>query len=161
MKRLLLIICTFWCLILNAQLDNEHWFAPMSAKAGTSGLEGYLYLSTNETAPFSVQVFNNNTLYTTVQVSKNNPAQVIIPNNFLIASSQSQLFTPNNMGLNVKGSKKFFANYRFAMPNYAEILTSKGSAGLGTTFYAGVYFRIQSEYYFFRWSFFSHKNIYP
>jgi len=138
MKRLLLIICTFWCLILNAQLDNEHWFAPMSAKAGTNGLEGYLYLSTDETVPFSVQIFNNNTLYTTVQVSKNNPAQVVIPNNFLIASSQSQLFTPNNMGLNVKGTKKFFANYRFAMQNHAEILTSKGAAGLGTTFYAGV-----------------------
>lgn len=110
----------------------------MSAKAGTSGLEGYLYLSTDETIPFAVQIFNNNTLYNTVQVSKNNPAQVIIPNNFLIASSQSQLFTPNNMGLNVKGSKKFFANYRFAMTNHAEILTSKGAAGLGTTFYAGV-----------------------
>ncbi|MCX8525799.1 gliding motility-associated C-terminal domain-containing protein [Chryseobacterium formosus] len=138
MKRFLLIICTFWCLIINAQLDTEHWFAPMSAKAGTNGLEGYLYLSTDEATPFAVQIFNNNTLYTTVQVSKNNPAQVIIPNNFLVASSQSQLFTSNNMGLNVKGSKKFFANYRFAMPNHAEILTSKGAAGLGTTFYAGV-----------------------
>ena len=138
MKRLLLIICTFWCLILNAQLDTEHWFAPMSAKAGTGGLEGYLYLSTDETTPFAVQIFNNNTLYNTVQVSKNNPAQVIIPNNFLIASSQSQLFVQNNMGLNVKGPKKFFANYRFAMTNHAEILTSKGAAGLGTTFYAGV-----------------------
>ncbi|MFL9834871.1 T9SS type B sorting domain-containing protein [Chryseobacterium terrae] len=138
MKRFLLIICTFWCFILNAQLDTEHWFAPMAAKAGTNGLEGYLYLSTDETAPFSVQIFNNNTLYTTVQVSKNNPAQVIIPNDFLIASFQNQLFTPNNMGLNVKGPKKFFANYRFAMTNHAEILTSKGAAGLGTTFYAGL-----------------------
>jgi len=138
MKKYLLLICTFYCLLFNAQLDTEHWFAPMSAKAGTGGLEGYLYLSTNETIPFSVQIFNNNTLFTTVQVSKNNPTQVIIPNNFLIASSQSQLFTPNNMGLNVKGSKKFFANYRFAMSNHAEILTSKGAAGLGTIFYAGV-----------------------
>lgn len=138
MKKYLLLICTFFSLLFNAQLDTEHWFAPMSAKAGTGGLEGYLYLSTNETTPFSVQIFNNNTLFTTVQVSKNNPTQVIIPNSFLIASSQSQLFTPNNMGLNVKGSKKFFANYRFAMSNHAEILTSKGAAGLGTTFYAGV-----------------------
>ncbi|MGO4707982.1 gliding motility-associated C-terminal domain-containing protein [Chryseobacterium sp. 2TAF14] len=138
MKRFLLIICTFWCFILNAQLDTEHWFAPMAAKAGTGGLEGYLYLSTDEAVPFTVQIFNNNTLYTTAQVSKNNPAQVIIPNDFLIASSQNQLFTPNNMGLNVKGPKKFFANYRFAMTNHAEILTSKGAAGLGTTFYAGL-----------------------
>jgi len=138
MKKYLLIICTFFCLLFNAQLDTEHWFAPMSAKAGTGGLEGYLYLSTDVATPFPVQIYNNNTLYTTVQVSKNNPAQVIIPNSFLIASSQNQLFVPNNMGLNVKGSKKFFANYRFAMPNHAEILTSKGAAGLGTTFFAGV-----------------------
>lgn len=138
MKKFLLIICAFWCLIVNAQMDTEHWFAPMSAKAGTNGLEGYLYLSTDEATPFAVQIYNDNTLYSTVQVSKNNPAQVIIPNSFLIASSQSQLFTPNNMGLNVKGSKKFFANYRFSMTNHAEILTSKGAACLGTTFYTGV-----------------------
>ncbi|MCW3160323.1 gliding motility-associated C-terminal domain-containing protein [Chryseobacterium oryctis] len=138
MKKLLLTICTFFCLFANAQLDTEHWFAPMSAKAGINGLEGYLYLSTDETTPFPVQIYNNNTLYTTVQVSKGNPQQVIIPNQFLITATQSQLFTQNNMGLNVKGTKKFFANYRFALPNHAEILTSKGAAGLGTTFFAGV-----------------------
>ncbi|KMQ67184.1 hypothetical protein ACM39_15545 [Chryseobacterium sp. FH2] len=138
MKKFLLTICTFLCLFANAQLDTEHWFAPMSAKAGINGLEGYLYLSTDETTPFPVQIFNNNTLFTTVNVSKGNPAQVIIPNQFMITATQSQLFTQNNMGLNVKGTKKFFANYRFSLSNHAEILTSKGAAGLGTTFFAGV-----------------------
>lgn len=125
-------------MIANAQLDTEHWFAPMSARAGTNGLESYLYLSTNETTPFQVQVFNNNTLYTTVQINKGNPAQVIIPNHFLITNDQWMLFTPNTMGLHIKGTKKFFANYRFSMQNHAEILTSKGAAGLGTTFFAGM-----------------------
>jgi trimeric autotransporter adhesin len=137
MKKLLLTICTFLCLLFNAQLDTDHWFAPMAAKAGSNNLEGYLYLSTNETAPFDVQIFNNNTLYTTVQVSKNNPVQLIIPNYFLITTNQSDLFTPNSMGMYVKGAKKFFANYRFSLQNHAEIITSKGLAGLGTIFYAG------------------------
>ena len=138
MKKLLLTICTFLCLLFNAQLDTDHWFAPMSAKAGTTGLQGYLYLSTNETTPFSVQIYNNNTLFTTVQVSKGNPAQVNIPNYFLITDNPGDLFTPNAMGMYVKGPKKFFANYRFSLQNHAEIITSKGLAGLGTTFYAGM-----------------------
>lgn len=137
MKKLLLTICTFLCLLFNAQLDTDHWFAPMASKAGINNLEGYLYLSTNETAPFSVQIFNNNTLYTTVQVSKGNPQQVLIPNYFMVADHQADLFTPNAMGMFVKGAKKFFANYRFSLQNHAEIITSKGLAGLGTTFYAG------------------------
>lgn len=138
MKKILLTICTFLCLLFNAQLDTDHWFAPMASKAGTIGLNGYLYLSTNETTPFSVQIFNDNTLFTTVQVSKGSPAQVSIPNDFLIATNQSSLFTPNSMGMYVKGSKKFFANYRFSLQSHAEIITSKGLAGLGTKFYAGV-----------------------
>ncbi|MCS3530714.1 gliding motility-associated C-terminal domain-containing protein [Chryseobacterium sp. JUb7] len=138
MKKILLTVCLFIGLFFKAQLDTEHWFAPMSAKAGINGFEGYLYLSTDETTPFPVQIFNNNTLYTTVNVSKGSPVQVIIPNQFMVTATQSQLFTQNNMGLNVKGSKKFFANYRFSLPNHAEILTSKGKAGLGTTFFAGV-----------------------
>ncbi|MDH6251217.1 gliding motility-associated-like protein [Chryseobacterium sp. H1D6B] len=141
MKKFLSIICIFLCLLVNAQLDTDHWFAPMSAKAGTNNLQsyqGYLYLSTNEITPFAVQIFNNNTLFTTVQVSKGNPVQVTIPTNFLATNNQSQLFTPNSMGMYVKGAKKFFANYRFSLPDHAEIITSKGLAGLGTTFYAGM-----------------------
>ncbi len=138
MKKLLLTICTFLCLLCNAQLDTDHWFAPMASKAGTSNLQGFLYLSTDEVTPFSVQIYNSNSLFTTVQVSKGNPAQVSIPNNFLITDNPSNLFTPNSMGLYLKGTKKFFANYRFSLTNHAEIITSKGLAGLGTTFYVGM-----------------------
>ncbi len=138
MKKLLLTICTFLCLLFNAQLDTDHWFAPMASKAGTANLQGFLYLSTDEATPFSVQIYNSNSLFTTVQVSKGNPAQVSIPNNFLITDNPSDLFTPNSMGVYLKGSKKFFANYRFSVPNHAEIITSKGLAGLGTTFYVGM-----------------------
>lgn len=122
----------------NAQLDTEHWFAPMSASSLQGTAKGYLYLSTDQATPFSVQVFNNNTLFTTVQVSKNNPVQLTIPNSFMISSALSNLFVSNSMGLNVKGSKKFFANFRFSVPNQAEIITSKGLAGIGKNFFVGM-----------------------
>ncbi|MBW7675734.1 T9SS type B sorting domain-containing protein [Chryseobacterium chendengshani] len=147
MKKFLLSICTFLCLLVNAQLDTDHWFAPMAAKAGTNNLQSFLYLSTNETVPFSVQIYNNNTLYTTVQVSKGNPVQVNIPEYFLMAVNQADLFTPSSMGMYVKGPKKFFANYRFSVDNHAEIITSKGLAGLGTKFYAAMAPNTGSNFY--------------
>lgn len=137
MKKFLLSFYIFFSILTNAQLDTEHWFAPMSASSLQGTAKGYLYLSTDQTTPFSVQVFNNNTLFTTVQVSKNNPVQLTIPNNFMISSAPSNLFVSNSMGLNVKGSKKFFANFRFSVPNQAEIITSKGLAGIGKNFFVG------------------------
>ncbi|RXM59433.1 hypothetical protein [Chryseobacterium sp. CH1] len=86
-------------------MDSEHWIAPMSASSLLGTPKGYLYLSTNETTPFSVQVFNNNNVFSTVQVSKGNPVQVTIPNNMMISSTPSGLFTSSSMGLYVKGSK--------------------------------------------------------
>lgn len=138
MKKFLLAICAFLCLLVNAQLDTEHWFAPMSASNLQGTPKGYLYLSTNEITPFPVQVYNNNNVITTVQVSKGNPAQVTIANNMMIASTPAGLFNQTSMGLYVKGNKKFFASYRFTVSDQAEFITSKGSAGLGKTFFVGM-----------------------
>lgn len=138
MKKFLLAICTFLYLFANAQLDTEHWFAPMSASSLQGTPQCYLYLSTNETIPFPVQVYNNNVVFSTVQVSKGNPVQVTVPSNFMIASTLSNLFSSKPMGLQVKGNKKFFANFRFGVPNQAEIITSKGLAGVGKNFFIGL-----------------------
>ncbi|MFZ4931907.1 T9SS type B sorting domain-containing protein [Chryseobacterium sp. Mn2064] len=138
MKKFLLAFCIFLCLLVNAQLDSEHWIAPMSASSLQGTPQCYLYLSTNETTPFSVQVSNNNVVFSTVQVSKGNPVQLDIPSNYMVASTPTSLFNPNNtMGLHVKGPKKFFANFRFSVPQQAEIITSKGMAGVGKTFFIG------------------------
>jgi len=137
MKKFLLAFCTFFCLLVNAQLDTEHWFAPMSASSLQGTPKCYLYLSTNEVTPFQVQVYNNNTVFSTVQVSKGNPVQVTVPYQYMISSTLSNLFTSNSMGLYVKGNKKFFANFRFTVPNQAEIITSKGLAGIGKNFFVG------------------------
>ncbi|GEJ47081.1 hypothetical protein CRS_36890 [Chryseobacterium sp. ON_d1] len=110
----------------------------MSASNLLGTPKGYLYLSTNEITPFSVQVYNNNNVISTVQVSKGNPVQVTIPNNMMIASTPTSLFTSTSMGLYVKGIKKFFASYRFTVQDQAEFVTSKGLAGLGKTFFVGM-----------------------
>lgn len=138
MKKILLAFCTFFCLLVNAQLDTEHWFAPMSASNLLGTPKGYLYLSTNETVPFAVQISNNNNVIATVQLSKGNPVIQSISNNMMIASASSSLFTPVSMGLHVKGNKKFFASYRFVVKDQAEFITSKGLAGLGKNFFVGV-----------------------
>ncbi|MFC6269331.1 gliding motility-associated C-terminal domain-containing protein [Frigoriflavimonas asaccharolytica] len=138
MKKIFTLLFTIFYLFGNAQLDTDHWFAPMSARAGINNLQSVLYLSTNETTPFTVQIFNNNGLYTTAQVSKGNPTTVDIPGDYMLAPNQFDLFTVSNKGIYVKGAKKFYANYRFSVTSHAEIITSKGLAGIGTTFYAAM-----------------------
>lgn len=147
MKKLLPLLILFISFFGKAQLDTDHWFAPMAARSATNSTESYLYLSTNETTPFGVQIFNNNILYQTVQISKGSPAMVAIPDYFMMATSQTELFTASSKGLYVKGPKKFFANYRFAVTNHAEIITSKGLAGLGKEFYAAMGPNVMANYY--------------
>lgn len=120
-------------------MDTEHWFAPMAGSVGTNGgfqPNSYLYLSTSETTPFPVEIYNNNILYKTVQIAKGSPQVVDIPFSFMMTVLNQQMFTPVPMGMNVKGTKRFFANYRFSVPNHAEIITSKGLAGVGKNFFA-------------------------
>ena len=147
MKNFLSFVFLFCFLFSNAQLDKEHWYAPMSAASLQGTPEAYLYLSTNETTPFTVEIYNNNTLFTVRQISKGNPAEVTIPFHMMIASSSTNLFTENSMGLHAKANKKFFSNFRFGVLNHAEIVTSKGLAGLGTTFYVGCVPNTNNPYY--------------
>ncbi|QOW11582.1 gliding motility-associated C-terminal domain-containing protein [Kaistella flava (ex Peng et al. 2021)] len=139
MKNLLSLVFALFFTFASAQMDTEHWFAPMAGSPGSNGSfqpESYLYLSTSETIPFQVEIYNNNILYTTVQIAKGSPQTIDIPFNFMMTILSNEMFTPVPMGIHVKGSKKFFANYRFAVPNHAEIITSKGLAGVGKNFFA-------------------------
>ncbi|SFJ02324.1 gliding motility-associated C-terminal domain-containing protein [Kaistella treverensis] len=139
MKNLLSFFFALFFADASAQMDTEHWFAPMAASQSSNGSfqpESYLYLSTNETTSFLVEIYSGNVLYTTVQVSKGNPQVIDIPFNFMMTISTSEMFKAVPMGLHVKGTKKFFANYRFSVPNHAEIITSKGLAGVGKNFFA-------------------------
>ena len=138
MKRLLsAFILIFFLAQFSAQLDREHWFAPMFDRARTGGTYQSIYLSTNESTPFTVQIFNNNIQIGTVTIAKGAPVKYAITNRTQIISVNSRdLFKPVPMGIYLKGDKPFFASLRFSITNHGEIQTSKGSAALGTEFRA-------------------------
>lgn len=131
------IIFLSW-LNLTAQLDREHWFAPMIDRSTSSNPNQKLYLSTNRTTPFSVTIYNNNVVIGTVNLSKGNPQKFDIPREFIITTQQSDLFTPTTKGIYVRADFPFYANLRFSVFNHAEIITSKGIASTGKKFYAAM-----------------------
>ena len=60
MKKLLYILFLLFAhSFVYSQFDTEHWFAPFADKTGGQNAEQYLYLSTNKTAPFVVEIYNN------------------------------------------------------------------------------------------------------
>ena len=143
MKRFLLSLALVFCTIntLFAQRDTEHWFAPMMNRYGgssSSTAHNALYFSTDSVTPFPVEIYNDGVLLGTVTISKGNPQVYPIPYGNIIATTQAELFTTSTKGLYTKGSKPYFATFRFSTPSHGEILTSKGKAGIGTTFYAVV-----------------------
>ena len=119
-----------------AQLDREHYFAPMMDRIGAPNQFQKIYLSTNRTTPFPVTIYNNNVVIGTVTISKGSPQKFDVARNLIITTLQTDLFTPITKGLYVKAEFPFYANLRFSVYSHAEIVTSKGLASLGTTFYA-------------------------
>lgn len=137
MKRFLL---SFVLLFLSfgslfAQRDTEHWIAPMMDRASTSGQQ-VLYFSTDSVTPFPVDIYNNNVVIGTVNVSKGSPQTFpITTRSQIITTLASDCFTAKPMGLYMKGTKPFYVTLRFSVTSHAEIITSKGKAGIGTLFY--------------------------
>lgn len=135
MKKILSFLLIFYIFTSAfAQLDREHWFAPMIDRSGASNPYQKLYLSTNRTTPFPVSIFNNNVLIGTVNISKNNPQKFDVLRNYIITTQQTDLFTPTTKGLYLKAEFPFYANLRFSVFNHAEIITSKGIPATGKSF---------------------------
>lgn len=137
MKKILSLLFVFYFFTFTfAQLDREHWFAPMMDRTGNPNPYQKLYLSTNRTTPFPVSIYNNNILIATINISKGNPQKVDILRDYIITTQQTDLFTPTTKGIYVKAEFPFYANLRFSVYNHAEIITSKGIPSTGKVFYA-------------------------
>ncbi|MCJ8153634.1 T9SS type B sorting domain-containing protein [Chryseobacterium sp. SSA4.19] len=136
MKRILSFLFIFYFFTSAfAQLDREHWFAPMIDRTGNSNPYQKVYLSTSRTTPFPVSIYNNNVLIATVNISKGNPQKVDILREYIITTQQTDLFTPTTKGIYLKAEFPFYANLRFSVFNHAEIITSKGIPSTGKNFH--------------------------
>ncbi|MFP3833851.1 gliding motility-associated C-terminal domain-containing protein [Chryseobacterium sp. SIMBA_028] len=137
MKRFLLSLVLLFLTIntLFAQRDTEHWIAPYYTSPSVGEFENRLYLSTDSTTPFPVQILNNNNVLTTVTISKGNPQTVDVDASIISANGTTQAFNVGSKGLYLKGEKPFYCSLRLAQSVHGEIITSKGKAGIGKQFY--------------------------
>lgn len=120
---------------VSAQRDTNHWFAPYYDSSGTAYIHT-LYFSTDSLTPFDVTIYNNNVMIGKVTISKNAPQPFTLPSNYIRTASTSMESAVINLGVYTKGEKAYFVSLRTAVSSHAEIITSKGKAGIGTLFYA-------------------------
>lgn len=139
-----------------AQVDSLHYIPPMCSFTSSSSnvWDHQLVLTTTETNSFDVTIRNNNgTFIRTVSLSSSNPQKISL--NYSAYSSSSNNTPSNGLGsqgvigtsqlnnildtegLIVSGSKKFFVSIHQKSGAQGDLLTSKGTTGLGTDFYSG------------------------
>lgn len=138
MKKILLsfVLVFFAICSLFAQRDTEHWIAPYYY---SQSYTQSLYLSTDSTTPFAVDIQSNNTTIGTVTISKGAPGIFVIPTsptNYIATNQATDAFNVINKGLHLVASTPFFCTMRMVSGTaHAEIVTSKGKAGIGKEFY--------------------------
>ncbi|WP_419869659.1 T9SS type B sorting domain-containing protein [Chryseobacterium sp. CT-SW4] len=137
MKRFLLTFVLIFTTLssLFAQRDTDHWFAPYY-DSSSSSYNHMLYFSTDSTTPFEVKIYSNNIEIGSVTISKNAPQTYSLGTQYIRTNSSSSAATPTNLGVYTKGERPYFVSLRAAVSSHGEIITSKGKAGIGTTFYA-------------------------
>ncbi|MDR6405753.1 MULTISPECIES: hypothetical protein [Chryseobacterium] len=118
MKRCLLSFVLLFLTIntVFVQKDTEHWFAPYfdSTLTGFGRYVHALYLSTDSTTPFDVNIYNNNVVIGTVTISKGNPQSFTVDAAFIRTDDKWNTLKPINLGIYTKGDKPYLASLRVA-----------------------------------------------
>lgn len=133
------------CNVAQGQLDTVHWVPPLHSRDNGQINDHYLYLSTPETSPVTVNLYDGSgatfgdSPYT---IQNGQPIAIEIGNGQTSGSklmvSQSELNeTLTNRGLKVEASAPIFCNARYRSSWQAEALTSKGTKAQGQTFRLG------------------------
>ncbi len=135
MKRFLLSLVMLFLSFssLFAQRDTEHWIAPFYY---SQPYTQSVYLSTDSLTPFVVTIYSNNVPLGTVSISKGTPMTFVIPVERISTNIAAEAFNVINKGIYLQGSKPFYCTLRMvSSTTHAEIVTSKGKAGIGKEFY--------------------------
>ena len=141
-KNLLLFLFLSNMFFAYAQLDTIHYLPPLYANTivDKDFGEQYVVLSTNESAPFTVTMFNNAGRSQQVQISKSQPK--IVDLGYQSAAwgvvEKSSLNTAlNDDGMVLVAEKPFFVNARHRSTVQGLMLTTKGKVAAGLDFYTG------------------------
>ncbi|MBE0392703.1 PKD-like domain-containing protein [Flavobacterium sp. PL002] len=125
-----------------SQLSDLHYLPPLKQSSDSQAVvQQAFYLSTPETAPFTVQVFQGTgtTAVATLTVSNGSPVKYDVAdgdNDITLVSNMNTGVKLSNSGLRfvAAGGQKFYVNYRGRSGAQATSLTSKGRQALGKKF---------------------------
>lgn len=141
-KFLLFFLIAFSSFLGSAQLSDLHYLPPMKQGQNNAGIQNQaIYLSTPETTPFNVYVYQgtSNTIERTITIDNLNPGVWTLgngDNNITLVDNNNTGVVLNNSGLRFisAGGEKFYVNYRGKSGSQAASLTAKGRQAMGTNF---------------------------
>ncbi|MCG9792808.1 HYR-like domain-containing protein [Flavobacterium algicola] len=143
-KKYLLLFCILLASYQHAysQLSDLHYLPPLKQVTNNQAVRNQAYyLSTPETVPFTVQVFEgaNTTPVAALVVSNATPIKYDLAdgdNNISLVTNANTGIVLSNSGLRFQatGGQKFYVNYRGRSGAQGTSLTSKGRQALGTDF---------------------------
>ena len=124
-----------------AQLSDLHYLPPLKQVGGAFNSQA-IYLSTPETTPFAVDIYqgNNPTKIASINISKSTSGKYVLTNggdnDITLLSAANTGYVQSNAGLRFESpsGKKFYVNWRGKSGNQASSLTSKGRVALGKSF---------------------------
>ncbi|MFZ6666414.1 hypothetical protein ACOXY8_17110, partial [Cytophagales bacterium SYC-11] len=149
MKRHLLLTLFIFCssFSLYAQLSDVHYMPPLKQRAGGVDpntfaiIQQNVVLSTPETTPFNVNVYQgtNTTPIASISISNTSSGTFALAdgnNDITLVTDANTGIVLSNSGLRFEsaGGEKFYVNFRGRSPSQATSIVSKGRQALGTAF---------------------------